>query len=229
MKSDEGHKKIKLLTPLSIIALFISLSEVVAGIVATQTAGSTQLLLTIFVVIFPTVVALLFFFVLYNRPWVFYHPGEFDGETSVDTFSAAMQRRLHKLDGIVETNSKMVNADDFDKLDSDHVAKDLASKGLIRLRTSEFSGEKGSVLYLPHDAFESVGLMLKYIWHSVGEFSVNSYGIEWLIRNDDTGEIYTRIGSRFARAYLGTRWDDRPLDEIGIRPGTTISLVKPSK
>src|SRR4051794_33039024 len=53
-----------ILTPLSIIALFLTFSETVLGIAVTQTSGSIQVALTCFVTSFPVLVAAAFFAIL---------------------------------------------------------------------------------------------------------------------------------------------------------------------
>lgn len=71
------------LTPLWVISLFLSLTEIVTGIAVTQATGGVQVALTVFVIVFPLFVAGAFFAVLWNRPYVFYPPTEFGGGTNV--------------------------------------------------------------------------------------------------------------------------------------------------
>ena len=66
-------------TPLWIISLFVSLTEVVLGTAVTQTVGGVQIALTAFVMSFPLLVASAFFAILWSRPWVFYSPSEYGG------------------------------------------------------------------------------------------------------------------------------------------------------
>ncbi len=68
-----------LLTPLSIIALFLTLTETVLGIAVTQTSGSVQIALTCFVISFPVFVAAAFFKILSKKPWHFYAPSDYAG------------------------------------------------------------------------------------------------------------------------------------------------------
>ena len=65
------------MTPLWVISLFLSLTEVIAGIAATQTTGNLQTALVCFVIIFPFLVAGMFFGLLWFRPWTFYPPSEY--------------------------------------------------------------------------------------------------------------------------------------------------------
>ncbi|MPZ08823.1 MAG: hypothetical protein GEU89_01260 [Kiloniellaceae bacterium] len=77
------------MTPLWVISLFVSLCEVVAGLAVTQAGGTVQLILTIFVVGFPILVASAFFAVLWRKPYVFYPPTEFGAATNVSEYVRA--------------------------------------------------------------------------------------------------------------------------------------------
>lgn len=61
------------MTPLWVISLFLSLTEVVLGVAATQTTGKVQIALVAFVIAFPIAVASAFFITLWSRPR-FYMP-----------------------------------------------------------------------------------------------------------------------------------------------------------
>jgi hypothetical protein len=65
------------MTPLWVISLFVFLTEVIAGIAATQTTGNLQAALVWFVIIFPFLVVSMFFSLLWFRPWTFYPPSEY--------------------------------------------------------------------------------------------------------------------------------------------------------
>src|SRR5262249_7925875 len=75
-------------TPLGIVATFVTLTEIALGAVLTQTAGPVQLILTLFIVSFPV---LAFFATLWSRPFVFYPPWAYGGETDAKSFVEAIQ------------------------------------------------------------------------------------------------------------------------------------------
>jgi hypothetical protein len=77
-------------TPLWIISLFVALVEGVASIALVQTQGQVQLVLTIFVVTFPLLVALGFFIILWYKNYVFYSPSEYGQQIAPKDFVAAM-------------------------------------------------------------------------------------------------------------------------------------------
>ena len=75
--SVTGTKPHTKMTPLWVISLFLSLTEVVAGVAVTQATETIQVVLFWFVIIFPVLVAVMFFVLLWCRPWTFYPPSEY--------------------------------------------------------------------------------------------------------------------------------------------------------
>jgi hypothetical protein len=74
-----ASSKERRLTPLWIVSLFVSFTELVLGTAVTQTMGGVQVALAAFVIFFPLLVASAFFAILWSRPWVFYSPSEYGG------------------------------------------------------------------------------------------------------------------------------------------------------
>ena len=74
------------MTPLWVISLFLSFTEVISGIAATQTTGNLQAALVWFVIIFPFLVAGMFFVLLWFRPWTFYPPSEYPNVDVLQAF-----------------------------------------------------------------------------------------------------------------------------------------------
>ncbi len=64
-------------TPLGIVATFVTLTESVLGLALTQVTGGVQVALTVFVIVFAILVAGAFFLILWFRPFVFYSPSEY--------------------------------------------------------------------------------------------------------------------------------------------------------
>lgn len=78
------------ITPLWIVAAFVTLTETVLGYAVTRVTGGVQLVLTSFVILYAVLVAGLFFLVLWNRPYVFYPPSEY-GPTDPAKFITALR------------------------------------------------------------------------------------------------------------------------------------------
>lgn len=89
MKSRLG--KLRTMTPLLVIASFVTLSEIVAGLAASKATGTVQLIFTLFAVLFPIAVAGAFFAVLWHRPYVLYGPTEYGDGADVTSFVGAMR------------------------------------------------------------------------------------------------------------------------------------------
>ena len=88
---NEEIKTSRSLTPLWVISLFVSLSEATLGVAVTQTTGLIQATLTIFVVLFPVLIAAGFFAVLWQKPYAFYPPSEYGGHVNVEQYIQAMR------------------------------------------------------------------------------------------------------------------------------------------
>jgi hypothetical protein len=67
------------ITPLWIIAAFVTLTETILGYAVTKTATGVQIALTVFVIGFALLIATAFFVILWQRPFVFYSPSEYGG------------------------------------------------------------------------------------------------------------------------------------------------------
>lgn len=67
------------ITPLWIIAAFLTLTEATLGYAVTKTTTGVQIALTVFVICFALLVAAAFFIILWQRPFVFYSPSEYGG------------------------------------------------------------------------------------------------------------------------------------------------------
>jgi hypothetical protein len=76
-------------TPLWVISLFVTLTEVMTGVAATQTSGGVQVALTAFIIIFPSLIASAFFWFLWKRPHHLYSPSEYQG-TEIRAYVDAM-------------------------------------------------------------------------------------------------------------------------------------------
>ena len=93
----------RIATPLKVIGLFVGLTEVMTGAVATFSSGDVQTILVVFVLAFPTAIAAAFFLILWYKPWVLYAPTEFDG-TDVSAFVEAMRGRY-----VAQTDDFLLN------------------------------------------------------------------------------------------------------------------------
>ena len=89
-KPELPHAKKSWITPLSLISLFLTFTEIVTGIAVTQASGGVQIALATFVILFPSSIAFAFFWILWQRPYVFYPPTEFGPNTGVAEYVKAL-------------------------------------------------------------------------------------------------------------------------------------------
>ncbi len=82
------------ITPLMVVAGFVSLTETVLGYAVTKTDGFAQVALTLFVIGFAFLVAAAFFYILWHRPQVFYSPAEYGGPVDPKTYIDAISKSL---------------------------------------------------------------------------------------------------------------------------------------
>jgi hypothetical protein len=231
---EPQKNKSKRLTPLGIVALFVSLSEVVAGLVIgmSDSGGLVQILLSCFVVLFPVFVSSLFFLVLWHRPENFYHPEEYTNGADVKTFTDAMRRRFDKIshyeesvESTVRTILSEVKIEDSDTIAAE-VTKRIESSQFITIDTTSILGTNGRVFKVPYNEFESIGLFLLFLWHEVDVLPASSYMKRWVIRNGDNGAPFDKIGTDYARDMFMIDRDDRPLEMAGVKPGMLIKVER---
>jgi hypothetical protein len=181
------------ITPLWIIALFVSLTETVLGVAVVQTTGGIQMALTAFVVIFPLLIAIAFFMILWNKPYVFYPPNEYGKKTDVASYVKAMQQnskddpRLYA--SIQDTIRKTLSSDDvIGKLTStlspqlnnagkeqiaqildsaaDKALNSIREKNFITIDTRPLFGEQyGKIIGIVYKENDPVWTLLSEIWY----------------------------------------------------------------
>lgn len=98
------------MTPLWVISLFVSLTEVVTGLALTRASGPVQVALTTFVIGFPLLVASAFFLILWFRPYVFYPPTEFSSAVDVSAYVRAMSNKVEVVRSDVEAEAAHLRA-----------------------------------------------------------------------------------------------------------------------
>lgn len=122
--STNEQKAQKSPTPLWIIASFISLSEISLTVGVIQTEGGIQVALTVFVLLFPLIVASLFFLILWNRPYVLYPPSDYGRETDVGSYVDAMLKKQSGEQNLFQNIEEVV----LSSLTSDEAIKEITQK-----------------------------------------------------------------------------------------------------
>jgi hypothetical protein len=103
-------------TPLWVISLFVTLTEVMTGVAATQTSGGVQVALTAFIIIFPSLIASAFFWFLWKRPHHLYSPSEYQGteiRAYVDAMVGPVKGELVQVEARQALQKSQINALEF--------------------------------------------------------------------------------------------------------------------
>lgn len=240
------------LTPLWIIALFVSLTETIVGLAVTRSSGAVQLSLTIFSIAFPALVAGAFFLILWHRPHVFYSPSEFQGRDVAQYVDAMLRRRpaegTQMYDMIRESvQSALASQETVDLLTKSltpgaanskakvvKALESIAATTVQKIDDSNFLvvdltplGEprQPRFAYVPR---QQVNHFLDTVYFAINEISqvVPPYTYEdlWTLRDHKTGKVFKDIGRDWARS-KGLKEDTRLLSEVGIFPGMLLEAI----
>jgi hypothetical protein len=241
------------LSPLWIIALFLSFTESVAGVAATQSAGFMQITLTSFVVVFPMAVSVAFFIILWQRPFVLYPPREFGPDISVQAYADAMRRTpgdersirdlvreqiqttldsepvRSRLDALLqeglEAKKPGAEARMLDYLSSALEAG--VKKAFVQVDSRPLLREAGREFDVPYVPDMSVSRLLDEIWFEMRpNVHPFSYTNDWVLKDAASGKLLWSLGRPWARSQ-GLPEDTRTLAEIGIDPTHRLEVVPP--
>ena len=151
--------------PLSVIAMFVLLVEAIATITLIQVNGNPSIALPLvwFVVLFPTLVALLFFGTLWWRHEFLYSPMEFRSDES---FLTAM-RRLNRVEARQEAAE--LNPHSTDEKQSRQVVERLLSLGDVR------AAVKVGRTFLDDEQFEIAAGIYRFILEKISSRHEDRY------------------------------------------------------
>jgi hypothetical protein len=215
------------MTPLWVISLFLSLTEIIVGLAVTRAAGGVQVALTTFVIGFPALVATAFFLVLWHRPYVLYPPAEY-GNMDVQRYVDAMQRRqtdpkrtLELVENTMRMTAGSPEARQF--VDS---ALTRVKEQMLTIDLSPLTARTGDIIVMPFEADRTVGEFLDYLWFSLSEVvPPYSFGTVWALRDTVSGSMFIDLGRKWATAHR-RREDERSLKEAGFKPGMKLEGVR---
>jgi len=86
--------------PLTIVAIFATLAELAGTVSPTTIDERYHIIIVCFLVVFPTLLVILFFLTLWCRPWVLYGPSDFQNEEHFLEMLTDAQRLSIELDTI---------------------------------------------------------------------------------------------------------------------------------
>jgi hypothetical protein len=122
------------MTPLMLISIFLSLTEVVLGFGVTQTTGNVQIALVSFTILFPVAIATVFFFVLWHKPFVLYAPFEYASAKDADEFIKALSKNAKdKVDEISKIAKELESLRSQLVNDVENLKKDIQEARVLAL------------------------------------------------------------------------------------------------
>jgi hypothetical protein len=217
------------LSPLWIVALFLSFSETVLGIAVIKTSGNIQLSLTVFVITFPAIVCGLFFLILWKKPQVFYTPKEFSNEGGVKAFVEAMTMTRHTSQGLPVSEAvfkgieaKITSLSEAISRISDpkqqtalilKETKEAVKESVVQINSHSIFPTDGRIWEEAFDPQMPMSEFLDNLYFALSPWGLpaHTYGKIWAIRNIETKEIIIPAGRTWARVN-GLNEDSRSHD-----------------
>jgi hypothetical protein len=232
----------RVLTPLWIVALFVSLTETVVGVSVVHTSGQIQLILTIFATSFPVLVAAAFFWILYTRPFVFYPPADFRGRTDVKSYVEVMRGgKSEPREGayrealefalqsrkIIDDLRELRTKDSAMLSSLEGLAEEAASsieQAYIAVDSSAVSDSQSSVVYYKYESETKGWEFLEIIASNVPHLNPERYGKDWVLRDRESGATLNQFGGAWReRGKLEEEAAD--LKSLGISSGTQLEVI----
>jgi hypothetical protein len=217
-------------SPLWIIALFIALSEATAGVAAISTNGAARLIFSCFAVAFPTLVFVVFVWLLISHAANLYAPGQYSSDITPEIYRTGISRT----DSIVLARAvaRAVvpalghNTEGEDSTEAlNQVARrfeEAVEESSVLVTLSPLLNTRAEVLQIPVTEETSIRLLLDAIyWAIQPRVEPFTYGKTWLLYDRVGGKGYDEMGTRWAeRANLLD--DIRPISSVGIGPGSRL-------
>jgi len=221
-------------SPLWVIALFIALSEVTAGVAAATTNGTARLIFACFAVAFPSAVFIAFVWLLVHHAPKLYPPGQYSREITPEIYRAGISQTDYKVIAravakavIPEIGENSGRPDREDALDQvAHRFEEAVEESSVFVTLTPPLISSTQTLQIPVTEETTVGWLLDAIyWAIQPAVKPFTYGKEWMLYDGTEGKGYGRIGTQWAEQQ-GLIDDSRPIVKIGIMPGSRLTVTK---
>jgi hypothetical protein len=229
-----------------VISLFLTFSEVTAGIAAVRAEGWIQAVFTIFSVVFPIAVGTTFFVFLWKKPFVLYAPGDYSADTPVESFVQAMTANRTRETAAVDSalaealddvlaavlqSTEAESAEDVAVIAEQAVtsARAEVERRAVTVSLARFpTRNRAEAVAFVVDEQTTVQDLLNFVYFAIADaVEPYRYGRQWLLRDITSGHVYGELGSS-ARDIDRGRFDERLLADIGIHPGAQLEVVRPT-
>jgi hypothetical protein len=228
-------------SPLTIIGMFIALSEVTAGAAAIGTDGASQLILAVFAVSFPVAVFGVFLWLLLTHPANLYPPNQYTSTTTIESYAAALQRSrgINQVilgNAIVEAVSAAVEANPGGAATREDIAPPIAEavglafkQGGVTVHIDDDFSRPQTIVVPVLDSTPVQDLLDQIYFALAPDVPPFSYGKQWALQMD-SGEtrVFDEIGSAWSRrnGFSLEEGDYRPLSQVGIEPGSVLQVIR---
>jgi hypothetical protein len=239
---SEERESPRALNPLWIISLFLGLAEATVGISTTQAYGWVQGMLAVFSVAFPAAIAAIFFLILWKKPYVLYAPKDYSDRPGIREFvgalSSSTNRSLDNVESAIRSAFETVidpQLTDIGEARKESLVQEAVETAQrdVRRRTVEVdlggihSSLRTSPFIFPISDRTTVADLLDSVYFAISDFvSPFSYGDEWMLLDEKTGNTHREIGTSWAKKALDQSRDWRPLKDVGIDPGDRLIAVE---
>lgn len=223
-------------SPLRIIALFIGLSEAIAGGAAVATGGAPRMIFAIFAVCFPLVVLGVFIWILLEHPANLYSPGQYTSQTTIESYARTLsrQRRDESLvfqRAISEASTAMAEAaqegaptPDALRERVETIFEHAVEEGTLTIDRSKLI-EGAEPIQLPVSSHTTVQELLDSVYFSIASaVKPFTYNKSWILADESLTPL-TEMGTRWAKRKAAMSADHRKIADIGIKPAATLSVL----
>jgi hypothetical protein len=243
------------LTPLWVISLFVSLTETVLGVAATQTSGGVQVTLIVFVVAFPLLIAAGFFAMLWFKPHHIYAPTEYGSQVSAreymdaitqtqrkpldeDQLYANIQKTIHstitsneivaELTEAVSRKADQQREEEITRIldaAANRAIETITEESFLTIDSRPLLGENGDIWRVPYDRFANISSLLNSIY----------FALKTHVPVFSYGDRWILQDANSGQVFMdmgkrwaeknGMAWDERSLKAVGIMPGAKLDVI----
>ncbi|MBW7988468.1 MAG: hypothetical protein FVQ84_00370 [Planctomycetes bacterium] len=147
--------------PLTIVAVFVAIAEIVGTVSLTTLNERHHIVIVWFLVLFPTLLVVLFFFTLWHKPWVLIFPSDFKEGKDYLKMLTIVQRlslELYGIDAQIQnSNKKIINGvllcNNSQKENTNRISEILnneTAQMIGRINFARSSLEQYAMSILPH-------------------------------------------------------------------------------
>jgi hypothetical protein len=237
-------------TPLGIIAIFIALSETIAGMAAVKTEGGVQIIFAIFSVLFPLLIASVFFLILWRRAYVLYPPRDFGPDVNVGSYVEAMRHQSignQDLQVLLRTTIAETFASQEARVAISQVAPgegkpseselqqaseviaeqvfDRLQSSLIVVDIRAYRNQENSELAFPYDANDRAFSLFSAIYFQIEDFvDPFSYGKQWVLQDAQSKNFLLPIGIDWSENNALSK-SNITVAQLGIESGARLQAL----